>query len=721
MILDKIAEGSEKRPKLVLALVVVLTVVLGMGMLRIEKETDLMAFLPEEKESVEATMEYMNEFGGHTYETILVRGDVLTPEAIQEMTNLENEIRGIPGFALSVESYIDLLRAQNVPDAMIPVAAQAPGAKEALSSMITPDGKAALIQVRVDPDYEGDIEPYLDILNEDRALNISYTGALTQGHDMLGLIDKDNTVLLPLAVLLVIVVLLLTYRRLSDVVLPFVIIAVSVIWVLGIMGYTGLTFSNIFVAIIPLIFGVAVAYSVHMLTRYYEERRKGVAAGKAAVSSIQTVGMAILLTAVTTAFGFGSFGISELPPLRNFGLILVMGILFNFVLVVTLLPSLLVLRDSKKPPEPERVSRVNTFLDRISLAVLRKRKAVLAIAGISALACLMLLPGISTSISYDDMLPDESPTISTEKEVAELFGASGQPIIVMMEGNIVEDYQTIAQMENEIRSIDLTTEEGVPMVSQVISFADVLYQTQGDLQSALTDPQSAALLNQTLILDTTSPSFMKKGVVLVLVQAETDQEAHEITEEIRKICAGYPSLNARVGGSPALMADILQGMQSAQIRTTALALVLSLLAVSVLFRSALLGLFTMIPVGLTVAWAFGVLTIAGWSLDLFTIMVSALIIGIGIDFSIHVTHRCREEFKRTRNTDKALDETVLHVGKALTSATATTAGAFLVLAFSSMPIITRFGLLVAAVIFLSFLAALFFLPSVLVFYFNRKS
>jgi predicted RND superfamily exporter protein len=169
------------------------------------------------------------------------------------------------------------------------------------------------------------------------------------------------------------------------------------------------------------------------------------------------------------------------------------------------------------------------------------------------------------------------------------------------------------------------------------------------------------------------------------------------------------------------MADILQGMQSTQIRTTALALILSLLAVSVLFRSVILGAFTMIPVGLTVAWEFGVLTIAGWNLDLFTIMVSALIIGIGIDFSIHVTHRCREEFEKSKNADKALDETVLHVGKALVSATATTAGAFLVLAFSSMPIVTRFGLLVAAVIFLSFLAALFVLPSVLVFYFNRKS
>ncbi|MBU7023428.1 MAG: RND family transporter [Theionarchaea archaeon] len=720
MILDTIAEGAEKRPKLILAVVIVLTIFLGMGMLRIQKETDMMAFLPKEKESVVVTMDYMEEFGGYNYETILVKGDVLTPEGIQEMTALENEIREIPGFVLSVESYLDILRAQNVPENMIPVAAQAPGAKEALSSLVTPDGKAALIQVRVNPDYQGDIQPYLDILSEERTLNISYTGTLTQAHDMLGIIDKDNIILLPLAGLLVVVVLFLTYRRFSDVVLPFVVIGISVVWVLGVMGYVGIAFSSIFVAIAPLIFGVAVAYSVHMLTRYYEERRK-VSAGKAAVTSIKTVGTAILLTAVTTAFGFGSFGVSDLPPLRDFGLILVLGILFNFVLVVTLMPSLLVLRDSKKPEEPERTSRVNRFMDRISLAALRKKKVVLAVAGVSALVCLMLLPQIPTSISYDDMLPDGSPTIVTQQEVAELFGESGEPIIVLVEDDLVEDYQTVVQMENELRSIDLETGQGTPMVSQVVSFADVLYQTQGNLEVALASPQSAAILSQTLVLNEKSPSFLRKGAVLVLVQARTDQEAHQITEEIREICADYPSLNAKVGGGPALMADILQGMQSTQIRTTALALILSLLAVSVLFRSAILGAFTMIPVGLTVAWEFGVLTIAGWNLDLFTIMVSALIIGIGIDFSIHVTHRCKEEFRKSKNADKALDDTVLHVGKALVSATATTSGAFLVLAFSSMPIVTRFGLLVAAVIFLSFLAALFVLPSVLVFYFNRKS
>ena len=720
MILDKIAEGSEKRPKTVLIAVIVVTVILGLGILKIEKETDIMSFLPEGKESVEVTLEFVDIFGGQNYETVLVKGDVTSLQGIQEMTALEEEIRSIPGFALNVSSYIDLLKAQNVPEEMIPMAVQAPEAKGMLSSMLTPDGKAALIQVRVNPQYDGDIQEYIDILTTERDLDVSYTGALTQAEDMLGTIDQDNILLLPLAAALVVFVLFATYRKLSDVVLPFLVISISVIWVLGVMGYTGLKFSNIFVAITPLIFGVAVAYSVHMLTRYYEERSKGAEAPKAAVISIKTVGMAVLLTAVTTAFGFGSFSVSELPPLRNFGLILVLGIAFNFLLVVTLMPSLLVLRDTNKPAGKKRESRVNKFLDKMSLFALRKRKAVLVITGVTALACVALLPGISTSISYDDMLPEESATISAQAEITELFGGGGgEVMVIMVEGDVLGKYQDVLAIENQVRKIDLVNEDGTPMVSEVMSYADVLYMAQGNVEAALSDPQGAALMVQTLVLDQENPDYLQKGLVLIMIDAKTDQEAKEITRAVRDITSECTSLTMRIGGAPALMADILDGMQSTQIKTTAIALILSLVVVSLLFRSVPLGVFTIIPVVLTITWEFGVLKVAGWNLDLFTIMVSALIIGIGIDFSIHVTHRCREEFEKLKDAEKSLEITVLNVGKALTSATATTAGAFFVLVLSSMPMMMRFGSLVAVVIVLAFLAALFVLPSILVSYFKR--
>lgn len=721
MILDRIAEGSEKRPKVVITAVVVVTILLGLGLLRIETETDMMAFLPEGKESVQVTLEFMDVFGGQNYETILVKGDVTSPEGIQEIMALEEEIREIPGFALSVESYIDLLKAQTIPEEMIPAAVRTPEAQNMLSQVLTPDGKAALIQVRVNPDYQGDIQEYIDILSKERKLDVSYTGMLTQAEDMLSTMNKDNMILLPIAAILVVLVLYLTYRKFSDVALPFLIISISVIWVLGIMGYVGIKFSNMFVAIAPLIFGVAVAYSVHMLTRYYEERMNGEKAAAAAVTSIKTVGMAVLLTAVTTAFGFGSFGISELPPLRNFGLILVLGIMFNFLLVVTLMPSLLVLRDTGKPEEKKRVSRVNKLLDAVSLLALKKRKAVLVIAGITAVICIAFVPSIPTTISYDDMLPEEVETISAQEEIAELFGSTGAALVIMVEGDVLGTYQDVVMLENDIRALDIKNESGTRMVTGVFSYADVLAMTQGNVESALHDPQSAAIIGQTLVIQPEHPDYLKKGLVLVLVNAHTDQDAREVTGAVRDMCAEYPSLTLRVGGAPALMGDILEGMQSTQVNTTLLALILSLIVVSLLFRSVLLGAFTVMPVILAIAWEFGVLKLTGWNLDLFTIMVSALIIGLGIDFSIHVVHRCREEFEKTKNADTSLENTVLHVGKALASATVTTAGAFLVLAFSSMPVMTRFGSLVAVVIILSFLAALFVLPSVLIFYFKHKS
>ncbi len=727
MVLDVVAKTCEKRPKIVVVTVLIITLILGSGILRIEKETDMMSYLPKEKESVETTMEFRDTFGGQNYETVLVKGEVTSPQAIEEIQELEEEIRAIPHFALEVTSYIDILKDNNVPEERIPMAVKTPEAQKGLSQILTQDGKATLIRMRVSPDHEeGAVQEYIDVLENaqrESSLDISYTGELTQQTEMMDVMDRDNMVLLPAALLLVIVVLFLTYRSISDIVLPFVIIGIAVTWVLGIMGYIGITFSSMFVGVAPLLLGIAIAYTVHMLNRYYEERNKGQEAPKSAVISVKTVGVAVLLTAVTTAFGFGSFGISDLPPMREFGFLLVLGILFSFFLVVTLMPSLLVLRDtgSTLQKKQRRVSGVNYVLDKISLLALHHRKTVLATAGILAIIGVALLPTIPTSISYEDMLPQDAETISTQSEISTLFGAQGEPLAVLVEGNVVEYYEEVLALEEELRTIGFTNTEGKQIVMSISSYADMLAKTQGDVQAALENPQTTSMIQQTLVVDKKSSDYLKKGVILVYVNVKTDEDAKKITNEVREILQKNTTLDYSVGGGPALIADIMGGMQSTQIKTTLLALALSLLVVSLLFKSIPYGIFSVIPLALTIAWEFGVLKLASWHFDLFTVMVSALIIGIGIDFSIHVIHRYREELEKTKNTEESVENTVLSVGKALISATATTAGAFFVLTFSSMPIMARFGLLVSIVICLSFLAALMVLPSILVFYSKDRS
>ena len=723
MILDRIAESCEKRPKTVIIAVLIVTLILGSGILKIEKETDMMSFLPKEKESVKATLEFTETFGGQNYEMILLKGDVTSPEAIAKIEKLENEIRAIPNFALDVTSYVDILKTNNVSEEMMPVAVKSPELQQKLKDILTEDGKAALIRVRVNPDYSGDIKEYINILKkyDSETLRVSYTGELTRSDEMLKVMDRDNRVLLPSAILLIFVVLFLTYRRLSDVFLPFLVIIIALIWVLGIMGHTGIKFSNIFVGVAPLLLGVAIAYTVHVLNRYYEERNKGEKASKSAVISVKTVGVAVLLTAVTTAFGFGSFAVSDLPPLRNFGMLLVLGILFSFLLVVTLMPSLLVLRDRNKTEKVKRISRVNYFLDKVSLLALRHRKVVIAVIGVITLLCVALIPGISTSMNYNDMLPKNSKTISTQNEISETFGTQGEPLVILVKGDVIKNYREVLALENEIRSIDLKNEEGNPIVLKVFSYADALYQTHGDLNSAFANPQTAAMIGQTLVMDRNNPKYLQEGIVLVYVNPATDKDDRRITEEVRDILRDYTSMSYEVGGAPPLIADIMGGITSTQIKTTLLALILSLIVVTLLFRSLPLGIFSVLPLGFTIAWEFGVLKLAGWDLDIFTVMVSALIVGIGIDFSIHVIHRYREEFEKTKDAEKSVENTVLNVGKALISATLTTAGSFFILSFSSMSAMARFGSLVAIVIVLAFAAALFGLPSILVFYYHRKT
>jgi hydrophobe/amphiphile efflux-3 (HAE3) family protein len=730
MILDTIAKACEKKPKLVILTVLIVTLLLGSGITKIEKETDMMSFLPEEKESVQATFELLDKFGGQQYEIILVRGDVTSQEGIDTIIALENDLKNFSEFVISTESYIDVLGRYGVqPNSqMIMFALQDPEAKKGILQYLTDDGKAAIIRVRVKPniDIKGTIlltEKFQNIVSSHRNnLEFSITGEYTMALEMGSAMDRDNRVLIPAAILLIFVVLYIAYRKLSDIFFPFLVILVAVIWDMGIMGFANIGFSSLFVGITPLLLGISIAYVIHMLNRYYEERSRGIEAEKAVVTSINTVGIAVFLTALTTAFGFASFGISDLPPMRDFGLLIVLGIMFSFVLTVTLLPAILVLRDRGKIVEvKEKISYIDRIMDKVTLLALRYRKAVLLVTALVTIACLAVAPGISTVLSYEDMIPKDAESTKTSAEISELFGIGSMETsaIIIVKGDLMNNLSEVMALENELRNLDTKNSANKKIITGVFSFADVIFQF-ADVQLLMQDPKMKEMLSQMLIIDETKEDFLKEGLIIANVDIRNDRDSKEITKDIREIVSKYKTLEYIPGGVPVLSSDIMEGMRSTQIKTTILALVLSLIVVSLLFKSVLLGIFSIIPVGLTMIWEFGVLKIMGWNFDLFTIMVSALIIGLGIDFSIHVIYRFREEYEKSGDPTKSLESTVLNVGKAVMSATVTTAGAFFILGLSSVSMMTRFGFLVAIVIVLAFLGAILVLPSILTFYSKKK-
>ena len=132
-------------------------------------------------------------------------------------------------------------------------------------------------------------------------------------------------------------------------------------------------------------------------------------------------------------------------------------------------------------------------------------------------------------------------------------------------------------------------------------------------------------------------------------------------------------------------------------------------------RSFKYAIVTVIPIGLVVAWLYGIMQIAGFSLNFVTAMIGAISIGVGIDYSIHMTERFREEVKRNSSKVAAINRASRGTGVALLASAASSIVGFVILGFAPMPMFASYGQLTAVMVFLALIASLIILPCLLMF------
>jgi len=159
-------------------------------------------------------------------------------------------------------------------------------------------------------------------------------------------------------------------------------------------------------------------------------------------------------------------------------------------------------------------------------------------------------------------------------------------------------------------------------------------------------------------------------------------------------------------------------MNRSQYRSIGLTVLVSAVILTVVFffekRSFVLGIITTLPIVFVISWIMGGMYLLGYNLNVLTITVGALTIGLGVTYAIHVTHRFIEELERQKDVDKALDMCLENTGMALFGAAATTVGGFIVLwLFSTLPPMQQFGSITAMSITFSLISSIFVLPSML--------
>ena len=199
------------------------------------------------------------------------------------------------------------------------------------------------------------------------------------------------TIIGPSIFIIILCILFLAFRKPSYVLLPILVFAFSCVWLFGTMALLGISFNIIAVALLPLNIGLGVEYSVNLLYNYRIELKKGRTPAEAIRLSIKEVGIAIFLAWFTTFVAFLSFLSATLPPVRDFGIFLALGITYTFIITMTLLVALRYIIDRRKKtisvkPSTHTFSMTNT-MGQIAQILLRHQKKVFLV---TILICLVM-------------------------------------------------------------------------------------------------------------------------------------------------------------------------------------------------------------------------------------------------------------------------------------------------------------------------------------------
>jgi len=560
---------------------------------------------------------------------------------------------------------------------------------------------------------------------------------------------EANGIVVPMIFIVISLILLISFRRISYVIIPLLGLSVAIIWLFGTMVILGFPFIILEVALIPMLMGLGVDYSVHIFHNYRVERGKGKNPGKAIVSSINDIGTAMFLATITTFIAFLSFLTVSMIPLRDFGLLCGIGISYVFIITITLQASIRYVLDRrkkaveksrpKKDPNGKIMKKTATIICNHPFTILA---ITLVVTGVMVSGAL----NIQTGFNMDDFLPEENPSVKVMNEILDTFPfASQEKEYILLEGSIAT-VSSLEGIDNTIRNIDddayiLRTRDGKPKTESILS----VIQKAASLNSSLkqrfdlnyrgipkNDADVKALFDylysdentkyetqQLLHMDETKFDATLITIYSNVAGTETEDINNVmglLYDELNDDIDSFSGVNAAVTGENSMMHVIMESMTESQVLSTAICIVLAAVVLIIAYRKPLLGLISMIPVCVSTIWIIGTMYFIGYSLNVMTIMITSLTIGLGITYAIHAVERFRLIADRTGDVVSAVSETVGHTGGALLIAAITTMAGFGMLILTPMPVEQQFGLITALTILYAFLTSIFILPPVLMFW-----
>ena len=649
------------------------------------------------------------------------------------------------------------------------------GFKEILNSpvfrnfVISEDGKTSGIIVNIKEnkkleDIENkskeEIEDYKDQIKKQNHQNILEIRQIIQSYgdvgkiylggipmiadDMMTFIKSDIIVFGIGVLLFIIATLWFVFRNLIWVIVPISSCFFSVIIMMGLLGLLGWKVTVISSNFIALMLILTMAMNIHMSTRFLQLKKNFSSKNNFEIISLTTSKMfwPILYTVLTTILAFLSLIFSEIKPIIDFGWMMTFGLITSFIITFTLLPTLLSFTSTGNISlKKEQNSKITSILGSISS---NNKFTIFSVTGIIVVLSVIGISKLEVENSFINYFDKNTEIYKGMKLIDEELGGT-TPLEVILkfpkkeekkseEDDEFEDWEDEEDTNDEkywftkdkverITSVHNYL-DSLPQVGKVLSFSSIIdVATQLNNNNPLGTLEMGVLYSKipesikTEIIDPyLSIENNEARISLRIIDSQENLRRNDLINKINfdlKNELGLEKDDYKLAGVLILFNNLLQSLFKSQILTLGLVMIGIFSMFIVLFRNVKLSLIGVVPNFIAAFFILGIIGLLEIPLDMMTITIAAITIGIAVDNSIHYIYRFKEEFNKLKDYNKTLKTCHSTVGVAILNTSITIVFGFSILVLSKFIPTIYFGMFTGLAMLLAMISVLTLLPALI--------
>jgi len=573
-----------------------------------------------------------------------------------------------------------------------------------------------------------------------------YLGGIPMIADDMMTFIKSDIVVFGLGVLLFIIATLwFVFRNLIWIIVPISSCLFSVIIMMGLLGILGWKVTVISSNFIALMLILTMAMNIHMSTRFLQLRKDFPAKNNFEIISLTTNKMfwPIIYTVFTTVFAFLSLIFSGIKPIIDFGWMMTFGLITSFIITFTLLPTLLNFAPTNNMSlKKEQNSKITNFLSGVAL---NSKNTVFGLTGVVIILSVIGISKLEVENSFINYFNKNTEIYKGMKLIDEELGGT-TPLEVILKFPEQEKKETSSEDDefedwgeeqqgsddkywftkdkiNRIASVHNYL-DSLPQVGKVLSFSSII-----DVATQLNNNKPLGTLEMG-VLYSKIPENIKTEIIdpylsiednearisLRIIDSQENLRRNDLINKINfdlKNEIGLDESEYKLAGVLILFNNLLQSLFKSQILTLGLVMIGIFSMFIILFRNIKLSLIGVVPNFIAAFFILGIIGLLGIPLDMMTITIAAITIGIAVDNSIHYIYRFKEEFSKIKDYNETLKKCHSTVGVAILNTSITIVFGFSILVLSKFIPTIYFGMFTGLAMLLAMISVLTLLPSLI--------